>query len=347
MVNVVRWVFLSLCLVGGVVEARPESLNTWSVQRNGRTCSILYAAENRNFAITNDEGNYVVKIGFGDRKGISRKGNRVDIVLGSKFYQPYNLISGNFAVSGDGGSFLTRLTPEEWTKVLDKLYVGNDVTVIIKGYKPWNFSLSGFLDSYREFYKCFDQKKGDAVSGVDSGASKPPSRVNLLGPEQEPKFVNINAQFREKYKTESNDLLKSTMFEKRRGELTGFGKGSVAHWTGTVSEVKAVGLGPYWASLTVDVGSGVKIGSGGLLDSPKATFAAPDTLEAVPVDVSLISPKSTLYETLLELKIGQTIEFSGNFYPSEAGGILDMNLLEENSILTPFYRFKFETITPK
>ncbi|RWD63073.1 hypothetical protein [Mesorhizobium sp.] len=174
-------------------------------------------------------------------------------------------------------------------------------------------------------------------------------------PDQEARFVAINSEFRERFRGSQNDLLKSTLVQERGKKLEAFSHdGSVTNWVGKVSKVDRVS--GRWASLSVEVGDEIGIGSGDLLDNPESMIAgivngAAETLgsteKTTPRDGSFITADSSLYQTLLGLEVGQTIVFSGHFYPSDVSGLADTNLLEEPSMVSPLYKFQFESIAPK
>ncbi|MDF3152045.1 hypothetical protein P3C58_08655 [Mesorhizobium sp. XAP10] len=174
-------------------------------------------------------------------------------------------------------------------------------------------------------------------------------------PDQEARFVAINGEFRQRYKGSQNDLLKSTLVQERGKKLEAFSQdGSVSNWVGKVSKVDRVS--GRWASLSVEIGDEVRIGSGGLLDNPDSMVSGilNQTAETLgssertePEDGSFITADSSLYQTLLGLEVGQTIVFSGHFYPSDVSGLADSNLLEESSMVSPLYKFKFDSVVAR
>lgn len=83
----------------------------------------------------------------------------------------------------------------------------------------------------------------------------------------------------------------------------------------------------------------------GILNQTAETLGSSE--RATPEEGSFITADSSLFKTLLGLEVGQTIVFSGHFYPSDVSGLVDRNLLEEPSMVSPLYKFKFERIAPK
>ncbi|MER9299640.1 hypothetical protein NKI38_24535 [Mesorhizobium sp. M0621] len=202
----------------------------------------------------------------------------------------------------------------------------------------------------------------EAVSSAGTNAagaqSNPIQNVQSdpIIPDQEARFVAINSEFRERYKGSQNELLKSTLLQERGKKLQPFSQGSfsVSNWVGKVYKVDKVN--GHWASLSVEVGDEIRIGSGSLLDNPDSMLdgilnQTAETLgsseRTKPDDGSFITADSSLYQTVLGLEVGQTIVFSGHFYPSDVSGLVDTNLLEEPSMVSPLYKFKFEQITSR
>ncbi|MDX8517203.1 hypothetical protein [Mesorhizobium dulcispinae] len=195
---------------------------------------------------------------------------------------------------------------------------------------------------------------GTSTAGVQSNPVQNVQSEPVI-PDQEARFVAINSEFRERYKASQNDLLKSTLVQERGKKLEAFSQdGSVSNWVGKVSKVDRVS--GRWASLSVEVGEEIRIGSGGLLDNPDSMVngilnQTAETLgsseRTKPEDGSFITADSSLYQTLLGLEVGQTIVFSGHFYPSDVSGLADTNLLEEPSMVSPAYKFRFEKIAPR
>ncbi|MFK0689533.1 hypothetical protein ACFX5Q_15170 [Mesorhizobium sp. IMUNJ 23033] len=201
-------------------------------------------------------------------------------------------------------------------------------------------------------------KAGDSEGSAPANVQSSPTENLQSGPavpDQEARFVAINSEFRERYKGSQNDLLKSTLVQERGKKLQSFSQdGSVSNWVGKVYKVDRIG--GHWASLSVEVGDEIRIGSGGLLDNPELmvdgilnqtaeTLGSSDRVKSE--EGSLVDTGSTLYQTLLGLEVGQTIVFSGHFYPTDDGGIVDTNLLEEAAIIRPFYKFKFDSVVAR
>ncbi|MER9950576.1 hypothetical protein [Mesorhizobium sp. M0047] len=196
-------------------------------------------------------------------------------------------------------------------------------------------------------------------NGTDAAGAQPNPVQNVQSdpvmPDQEARFLAINGEFRQRYKGSENDLLKSTLVQERGKKLEAFSKdGSVSNWVGKVSKVDRVS--GRWASLSVEIGDEIRIGSGGLLDNPDSMVSGilNQTAETLgssertkPEDGSFITADSSLYQTLLGLEVGQTIVFSGHFYPSDVSGLADSNLLEESSMVSPLYKFKFDSVVAR
>jgi len=182
--------------------------------------------------------------------------------------------------------------------------------------------------------------------------------VSPVAPAQQLRFVAINEEFRSRYLGTQNDLVRGSLADERAkklGELVS--SGQVSRWIGKVDHISDAGS--KLASFSVVVGDEIQVGTSDTLfgEPGQLIGAAFDKYAALggqqvdqnsqPVEGSLIDPKSPLYQQLLKLHVGQTVEFSGHFYPKEDGGIADSSILSESSIMTPSYKFKFETIVPK
>ncbi|WP_156752655.1 hypothetical protein [Mesorhizobium sp. WSM3873] len=168
---------------------------------------------------------------------------------------------------------------------------------------------------------------------------------------QEWKFIAINDDFRNRYIGSGNSLLRNKFISERAKQLREIiPTGHITGWVGRVDHINDAGGG--YGSIAVSVDENIQVGTADTLLQEPSQWIDSMTSDLgggaeKAVEGSLIDPKSQLYQKLLALRVGQTIEFSGSFYPTNDGGIVDSNILEENSVVKPFYKFKFESISEK
>lgn len=137
-------------------------------------------------------------------------------------------------------------------------------------------------------------------------------------------------KFQSKYEKASNDLQRADVRLKRDDAICkANGGSSVKNWTGVVKTIGGTSEGQGY--LTVQVAEGVT------LETWNNTLSDID-------DNTLIPRKSPLYKTVLSLKEGQLVTFSGSFVPADGSCLNTMNFTEVFAMYTPEFVFRFSQI---
>lgn len=93
-----------------------------------------------------------------------------------------------------------------------------------------------------------------------------------------------------------------------------------------------------WVGDVEDVGSALFSEDGVLI------IAITDDIAVRTNSDTRIEPGSDLHETLIGLREGDRVRFSGSFVADEEQCVRETSLLNENSLATPDFGFKFETV---
>lgn len=182
------------------------------------------------------------------------------------------------------------------------------------------------------------QKDTGAKSGNESASpspSKTTAPVSKYGaqPDTEKAAIAAVNKYQTKYQNASNDLQQADIRLKRDDAVCkASGGSSIKNWTGIVKSIGGTSEGQGY--LTVEIAEGVT------LETWNNTISDSS-------DHTLIPRNSPLYKTVLGLKEGALITFSGSFVPADGACLDTKNLTEVFAMYTPEFVFKFTSISNK
>ena len=175
-----------------------------------------------------------------------------------------------------------------------------------------------------------------ATSEHSADASPAPKPSPTPKPEksQEDKFLDVVAAGQDA--ADGGNEIQIVQAGKERGTRTCALLGhslAAKNWAGTVEDVSTT-LGGDSGVLSIDLGNDVAVQTwnNGMSDVGSHT---------------LIEPNSDLFGSLADLNEGDEVTFSGHFI-GESGGdcVEEQSLMDENSLATPDFSFKFSSVTP-
>ena len=154
-------------------------------------------------------------------------------------------------------------------------------------------------------------------------------------PDIQTKFEDIIATYKGHYRQAETDLQKGYSRTERKKAIQALNmRGQAKNWVGVVKKIGANNEGKAYVSIALNRDLQVKTWNNAVSDS---------------FDNTLIPPNSPLYNTLLSMKQGQEVKFSGHFLTSP---YKDEDYYEESSLsmagamLSPEFLFQFDEITP-
>lgn len=149
-------------------------------------------------------------------------------------------------------------------------------------------------------------------------------------PAKEKSFVGVIEKYKAIYDAAKNDLQRGNERLNRDEALCSVTGGSkVSTWSGVLEDVGATSEG--LAYLKVAIGDGVTLET---WNNELSDF----------MDDTLIQRTSDLYDTILNLEVGQKVIFSGSFVPADGSCLDTKNLSEFFAIERPEFVFKFSGI---
>lgn len=146
------------------------------------------------------------------------------------------------------------------------------------------------------------------------------------------KMSTLISDYQTKYDSADNDLQRGNLrLERDESICSAIGGSKVSGWSGVVEDFGATSEG--YAYLTIAVG-------------PDITLETWNNGFSDAFDNTLIERGTTLYDTLLSLKKGQVVTFSGTFVKGDGACLDTKNLTEFFAMYSPEFVFKFSSLKP-
>jgi hypothetical protein len=162
---------------------------------------------------------------------------------------------------------------------------------------------------------------------VQPAAAKP---TGPALPADQAKFVVAIADSQRAYRNAKNEMAQGGTRAERRAALCSVLRGPSVHdWIGTVTEVSSANDGRGVL--------GVKIGDKVGVSTTNTSFG--DALEH-----TLIEPGSAVFKSAVELKKGDTVQFSGVFFQDDKDCIQETSLTLDGSMREPEFLFRFTAV---
>jgi len=173
------------------------------------------------------------------------------------------------------------------------------------------------------------REKAKDYSGL---VAKPSETINHYPyPSDEGSFVSSVTAFADYYKQAPNELKKSSFRIRRSGaiKLALDEKGKFSGWVGRLVSMKTTSDGKAYLSIRIAQGIHLRTRNNGLSDHQ---------------DKTLIDPSDPLFAVLSDLKEGDIVHFSGEFFPSKQDFIKETSLLEQSSMVNPEFLIRLTSI---
>ncbi len=145
------------------------------------------------------------------------------------------------------------------------------------------------------------------------------------------KLIQIIKKYSTEFPNAENDLQKWAIRNKRKEEIKDILQGAViTGWSGTIESLGTTTDGRAYLYVSI---------------SPKVTIGTWNNQLSDLFDDTLIPVESTLYKNLLGCSVGDRIIFSGVFFSSDEDFIRETSMTIKGAMNTPFFLFKFSSIT--
>lgn len=152
-------------------------------------------------------------------------------------------------------------------------------------------------------------------------------------PQDEANFVDVVTRHIENFNLAKNQLQESAFRDSRMADLAKIFSGyKIENWQGTVSEIKTNSEGNAILAVRISKGIEIKTWNNALSDIYQHT---------------LIDKKSKVYLTLMNMKEGDEIHFSGSFLPSDKDHFEESSVTISGSMKHPEFLFRFSDIKLK
>ena len=187
---------------------------------------------------------------------------------------------------------------------------------------------------------------GAFISGFEKGRTKAKTTqtfpaqstaptLSSYKPDMQTKFENVIATYKGQYRQAETDLQKGYSRTQRKQAIQALNmQGKANGWIGVIKKIGANNEGKAYVSIALNRDLQVKTWNNAISDS---------------FDNTLITPNSPLYNTLLSMKEGQEVKFSGHFltnaYKNE-DCYEESSLSTAGAMLSPEFLFQFDEIVP-
>lgn len=150
-------------------------------------------------------------------------------------------------------------------------------------------------------------------------------------PYEEAQFVQIVRQSSTDYDAGANDMAKGATRPARAQKLCATGnRPTVQNWLGVINELSSNNAGKGVLSIRLDQHLTLATNNNDLSDAMGMT--------------TLISPGTPLFQAVSQMKVGDTVIFSGSFASNEKDCFEEQSLTQEGSMQDPSFLFQFTDV---
>ena len=193
--------------------------------------------------------------------------------------------------------------------------------------------LGAFISGFEEGRTKATTRQANFTQSASSGPS------SIITPSDKPdiqtQFENVIATYKDQYKQAETDLQKGYSRIQRKQAIQALNmRGKAKEWVGVIKKIGANNEGKAYVSVALNRDLQLQTWNNAVSD----TF-----------DNTLIPPDSPLYNTLLSMKQGQEVKFSGHFLTSPYENedyYKESSLSMAGAMLSPEFLFQFDEITP-
>ncbi len=156
--------------------------------------------------------------------------------------------------------------------------------------------------------------------------------LNGLTPETQRQFVEVVNEHIAAFNKAKNELQQSVLRDQRKAAIGSALRGyQVDSWLGEISGLETNSEGKAILSVRISSDIQVKTWNNSISDIGSNT---------------LIAKGTPVFDGLLNLSRGQSIKFSGSFFPSDIDFAKETSMTIGGSMRRPEFLFKFQSITP-
>lgn len=146
----------------------------------------------------------------------------------------------------------------------------------------------------------------------------------------EKRFIDIVEEIQQKHSSSKNELQKSMARDERKKLLSNINIYEVNNWVGTITKLD-----------TNNDGKGILV----VKIAPALSVGTWNNAFSDIQNNTLIEKNTKLYNSLLDMKVGQKIRFSGQFFPSDDDAIKEKSMTIDGSLSEPEFLFKFYSVS--
>lgn len=157
------------------------------------------------------------------------------------------------------------------------------------------------------------------------------SEAEAVLPAAEQQLVSIVRQYADSFRIAKNELQQSALRDERKqaiAQLLGIRR--ITEWRGKINQLETNTEGKAIFSVRISPEIDIKTWNNALSDMETKT---------------LIEKSDPVYQSLFNLKVGDVVSFSGNFFPSDKDYIEETSLTINGSLTQPEFLFKFSSVT--
>jgi RNA polymerase subunit RPABC4/transcription elongation factor Spt4 len=175
------------------------------------------------------------------------------------------------------------------------------------------------------------QATGTSGQQASVKASEADAAIAQL-PEKQNKFISVITDYKARFEAAGNELQESASRDQRRTSILGVlgSQMGAEAWTGTLRKLETNTEGKAIITVRVAPDLDVLTWNNALTDSLYST---------------MIEKSSPVYETLMNMSVGDKVKFSGNFIRAEEDGILEGSMTIKGAMTAPEFLFQFTKIS--
>jgi hypothetical protein len=153
-------------------------------------------------------------------------------------------------------------------------------------------------------------------------------------PERQRQFVDMIDNFAARYRQTPNEMAQGALRPQRANAICSLmGRDtSVRAWIGKVKKMSSNNEGKGVLEISISPSASVKTWNNSLSDIG---------------DHTLLEPGSAPHTEAVDLRPGQSVEFSGTFLAGDKDCFRESSITQRGSMSEPEWIFRFQTITPK
>lgn len=172
----------------------------------------------------------------------------------------------------------------------------------------------------------------DASDTQATAPTQPPAAINLTTPNDEGNFYDIITNAVTQYNQAPNDMAKGAVRHKRKVDIcNAFATPKISNWLGQITNLSATGKG-----------------NGVLSISLNGAFTLSTNNNEISEDMmgmkTVIPVNSTLFNKVSQMKVGDTVYFSGTFNPDDNDCFQEMSLGTDGAMQNPDFLFDFTDV---